>query len=348
MREMHPLTLSFFITYKCNYNCAHCSLSANSKKDIELPISVIRRFLEEGKKLGFRVAVFTGGEPTLKWDKLLKSIQYAKDLGYATRVVSNGWWGFSYENAYKMLFQMKKSGLDEVNISFDDYHVSSFRQLWKMEPLYVLHIAKASLDLNLRLGIAVIEYENSIITREFITKLLSWYLGRSYETIKENVVIVNDVPARAGRGKELPNEILPERELPVSGCEDIGTTYGIHPDGRITVCCGHAIFESNAYDIGNWKENGITLKEAINNTSKNIIYWWLYAQGPKRILKKLGINEKTTHICDACKILMVDHKDELLEYIKHHRDEILVNDVLLNTRAQELVKFVKEKRRATA
>ncbi|ASJ17315.1 hypothetical protein A3L04_09660 [Thermococcus chitonophagus] len=342
---MYPLNLSFFVTYKCNYNCPHCSLNADSKKDLWLPIAVIKKFLKEGKQLGFRVAIFTGGEPTLRLDSLLESIQFAKELGYATRVVSNGWWAFSEESAYNILSQMKEHGLDEINISFDDYHVTFFRQLWNIEPLYIVHVAKASLDLDIRLGIAIIEDANSTINERFVINLLSQHLGRPYEAIKENVVIIKDVPARIGRGKHLPTDIIPEREPLVSGCEDIGMTYGIHPDGRITVCCGHAIFESDFYDVGNWKENGTTLREAIDNASRNLIYWWLYTQGPKKILKKLKIHEKTTHLCDACKMLMVDYKDILIEYLRGHRDEILVNDVLLNTRAQEIVKFVKEKRR---
>ena len=120
--------------------------------------------------------------------------------------------------------------------------------------------------------------------------------------------------------------------------------YGLHPDGRITVCCGHAIFSTDAYDIGNWKMEDKPLQKARERASKNLIYWWLWTTGPKKILKEIGVNVRTTHICDACKILMVDHRKELVEYFKNHKDEILINDVLLNTRAQETVELIKKQR----
>ncbi len=342
---MYPLTLSFFMDYKCNYFCDHCSVNAGPNRDAPFPLEAIKTLLEEGRQLGFKLVVFTGGEPTLDMDKLLTALKYAKNLGYITRVVTNGWWATTFEKTMEILSKMKNAGLDELNTSFDDYHLDIPKRRWPAEPIQFINIAKASIKLNIRLGIGLIYDNTSLITKDFAMKFFSLFLGLTPQEVEEHFKFVVDVPARVGRAStEIPDEETLERELPVSGCDDIGKVYGLHPDGRITVCCGHAIFSTDAYDIGNWKTEEKPLQKAKERASKNLIYWWLWTTGPKKILRKIGINKRTTHICDACKILMVDHRDELIEYFKNHKDEILINDILLNTRAQETVEFIKKQR----
>ncbi len=339
---MIPLVLSFFMDYKCNYFCDHCSVRAGPHRNNPFPLEAIKKLLDEGKKIGFKVVVFTGGEPTLDMDKLLAALRYAKNLGYITRVVTNGFWATTFEKAMDVLSKMKDAGLDEINTSFDDYHLDIPKRRWSVDPAQYVYIVKASLKLNIRIGIGLIYDSNSLITRDFATKFFSLYLGLTPQEIEKHIKFVVDVPARLGRAStEIPDEMILQRELPISGCNDIGKVYGLHPDGRITVCCGHAIFATDAYDIGNWKTEENPLSKARERASQNLIYWWLWTNGPKKILKEIGINERTTHICDACKILVVDNRDKLIEYLKAHKNEILVNDVLLNNRAHETVEFIK-------
>ncbi len=337
---MHPLTLSFFMDYKCNYQCDHCSVNAGPKRSKPFPYDVIKSLLNEGKDLGFKLAVFTGGEPTLDMDKLLKSINYAKKLGYITRVITNGWWAKTYDETIDILYKMKKAGLDELNTSFDDYHLDLPKKRWITDPLFLVNMSKATIDLDIRFAIAIIQNSHSIINKDFVVRYLSLFLGMSISEIEKRFKFVVDLPARVGRGKSIKD--ITQRDFPVSGCDDIGMVYGLHPDGRITVCCGHAIFATDAYDIGNWMTDETPLKKAYERASKNIIYWWIWSLGPNKILEKLNIKETTTHLCDACKILMVDHKKELIEYVKKHKEDILVNDILLNTRAQETVDYLRK------
>ncbi len=340
---MYPHTLSFFMDYKCNYYCDHCSAGSHPSRSSPLPLEVIKKLLDEGKPLGFKLAVFTGGEPTLDMKKLLSALEYAKSLGYKTRVVTNGWWAKTPESALQILSEMKDAGLDELNTDFDDYHLDLRKKRWDTSAQNFVNIAKATVDLDIPLGIGIIKGPNTIIDREFVAKFLAVHLKMSMEEVNKKFKFVEDVVARIGRAaKEIPREEVPERELPVSGCNDIGMVYGVHPDGRITVCCGHAIFVSDAYDIGNWKEEDEPLKTARKRASQNLIYWWIWAVGPKKILKKLGIEKKTTHICDACKILLVDHRKEFIEYFTKHKEEILINEILLNNRARETLNLVKK------
>jgi len=37
-----------------------------------------------------------------------------------------------------------------------------------------------------------------------------------------------------------------------------------------------------------------------------------------------------TNICHACGVLFREHREELYNYLREHRDEVLVNDILLS------------------
>ncbi len=210
--------------------------------------------MDEGKQIGFKLVVFTGGEPTLNMNKLLTVLRYAKNLGYNTMVVTNGYWATTFENAIEFLSKMKDVGLDEINTSFDDYHLDIPKRRWSVDPAKYIYLVKASTKLNIRIGIGLIYDSNSLITRDFAMKFYSLFLGLTPKEVEKYIKFVVDVPARVGRASsEIADEKILQRELPISGCSDIGKIYGLYPDGRITVCCGHAIFVADAYDIGNWK-----------------------------------------------------------------------------------------------
>ncbi|MCL4330624.1 MAG: hypothetical protein M1533_06490 [Candidatus Thermoplasmatota archaeon] len=309
-------------------------LAADSAKEI----------LNKGRELGFKLAAFTGGEPTLALDNLITLIKHAKSLGYITRVVSNGWWAREEDGASLMLTKLKTAGLDEINMSFDDFHLDLPKGRWKAEQRNLINVAKASSSLGMKFGIGIIKKKKSVVNKEFVVNYLSEELGISKDDVLNKFAFIEDVAARTGRGRQtIADKDIEEREFPITGCVDIGSVYGIHPTGRITACCGHAMFDSDAFDVSNWKVDQDPLKRATEITGKNLVYWWLWALGPQKILRKLGVDVKTSHICDACELLTTRYRNEMLGYFRDHKSDILVNDVLLNPRARETVIMARNK-----
>src|SRR5262249_3321555 len=126
-----------------------------------------RILLETFAEISPRLIVFTGGEPMLLGDDLVRAIRLCTDHGVATRVVTNGYWAHTRENARARLQELKDAGLSDINISTDDHHlpwISLQRVRWAVEE------ARA-LGFNV-VGIPACSAPNSALTPEALNRYL--------------------------------------------------------------------------------------------------------------------------------------------------------------------------------
>lgn len=70
-------------------------------------------------------------------DDLFESIAFASSKGLLTRIVTNGEWAENDESARKMIESFRSVGLNELNISYDDFHsawipVDYVTRAWKL------------------------------------------------------------------------------------------------------------------------------------------------------------------------------------------------------------------------
>lgn len=83
-----PILASIKLTFKCNLLCKHCGWR-EIKKHPKLSLNDWKNVLGKMYKLGIRIVVFEGGEPTLI-PFLDELIIYAKNLRLKTILVTNG------------------------------------------------------------------------------------------------------------------------------------------------------------------------------------------------------------------------------------------------------------------
>ncbi len=83
----NPLSLCWQITKKCNYNCPFCL--SGEQNNSELPLSKIKKIIDELAKSNVVRIDFTGGEPMLRSD-FCDILEYASEKGIETLVTSNG------------------------------------------------------------------------------------------------------------------------------------------------------------------------------------------------------------------------------------------------------------------
>jgi len=109
MKTNLPKVLEFQLTLDCQYNCAHCGNvkygEQHTEPTFEQIISVVDCVMPT------KVS-FTGGEPTLRWDLLLKLIRYATSKGIITQLNTNGG-GLSTDRVR----ELEASGLQTLHIS---------------------------------------------------------------------------------------------------------------------------------------------------------------------------------------------------------------------------------------
>jgi putative heme d1 biosynthesis radical SAM protein NirJ2 len=83
------MLVSWNTTNACNLKCSHCYRNAGEMAPGELGFEEGRQLLQEVKRAGFRVIVFSGGEPLLRPD-IFELIAYARSLGLRPVCGTNG------------------------------------------------------------------------------------------------------------------------------------------------------------------------------------------------------------------------------------------------------------------
>lgn len=83
------MILSWNVTNKCNMYCKHCYRDAGEKINDELSTKEGKQLLNEISRAGFKVIIFSGGEPLMRED-IYELIKYASQLGLRPVLGSNG------------------------------------------------------------------------------------------------------------------------------------------------------------------------------------------------------------------------------------------------------------------
>lgn len=105
--------LEILFSFQCNLNCIFCSFG-HKDQFRNKPLTEVKQELEEGYEDGIRSVSFTGGEPTIKKEALLKAVKYADQLGYGEIGIETNGMMLSYRSFCKKL---KNAGINTWIIS---------------------------------------------------------------------------------------------------------------------------------------------------------------------------------------------------------------------------------------
>ena len=116
-------SLHVLLTYQCNYECDHCFVWGSPRQSgvfslVQLE-DVFRQALAVPTIDGF---YFEGGETFIYHPILVKAVWHAHDLGFATGIVTNGYWASGVDEALIWLRPLRDAGLDRIEISYDPLH----------------------------------------------------------------------------------------------------------------------------------------------------------------------------------------------------------------------------------
>lgn len=110
-----PYRMDLALTYRCNNACAHC-YNGRPRNYPEMDTDHWRKVLDQLWQLGIPHVVFTGGEPTLRYD-LPELIAHAQMIGQITGLNTNG----RRLSDAKFLKQLVDAGLDHVQITVESH-----------------------------------------------------------------------------------------------------------------------------------------------------------------------------------------------------------------------------------
>lgn len=121
------MIVSWNTTNQCNMYCDHCYRDAGALADEELNTEEGKALLDEIKKAGFKIMIFSGGEPFMRSD-IFELVEYSKKLGLITVFGTNGTF-ITPEVAKKL----KELEVDGVGISLDSLDKEKHDKLRKLE-----------------------------------------------------------------------------------------------------------------------------------------------------------------------------------------------------------------------
>lgn len=106
-----PIQCSMYVTDQCNLDCHYCTEYDNSRP--HPAVSEVKKWVEHIYNLGVVRVAFVGGEP-LKHPDIVEIVAYAKSLGLATSLTTNG-----FLLTKSLIGQFEQAGLDVIQISID-------------------------------------------------------------------------------------------------------------------------------------------------------------------------------------------------------------------------------------
>ena len=107
------MIVSWNTTNACNLKCAHCYRDAGVKAEEELNTAEAKALLEGIARAGFKIMIFSGGEPLLRPD-ITELVAYATELGLIAVFGTNG----TLITREKVL-ELKAAGAKGMGISLD-------------------------------------------------------------------------------------------------------------------------------------------------------------------------------------------------------------------------------------
>ncbi len=121
------MIVSWNTTNQCNMYCDHCYRDAGAKANEELNTEEGKALLDEIKKAGFKIMIFSGGEPFMRPD-IFELVEHSKKLGLITVFGTNGTF-ITPEVAQRL----KALGVDGVGISLDSLDKEKHDKLRQLE-----------------------------------------------------------------------------------------------------------------------------------------------------------------------------------------------------------------------
>ncbi|MDR0294614.1 MAG: 4Fe-4S cluster-binding domain-containing protein, partial [Prevotellaceae bacterium] len=292
----NPTSLTISPTHKCSAACYNCCLSCSPNIKHIMPFKRIKSHIDEALQTypSIKIVILTGGECFLLGKDLERVIEYIREKGRLSRVVTNAYWAKDYDSAVKKLSTLKTAGLTEFNISTGDNH----QQFVPFQ--YVANAIEVALFLNISPVVIAIEaHPNSKFTRANIEQI-----DKFKESIENKKITIIE-----GAWMNFVNNAdnIPDNKIctnVISGrCEYLFHGITINPYSQMLACCGLTV-EYNPYlKLGDLTRN--TLADLHEKQFEDLFKLWLYVDGPKHIYeciqkKKKSALEKFPHKCAYC------------------------------------------------
>jgi hypothetical protein len=293
------------------------------------------------ERFGLRVVVFAGGEPTVLKTDLFELISGVRNFGINSRMVTNASWATTDEKAEEMVSKLRSAGLNEINISVDDYHLP-FIPLENISRAYKASKGKGFYSVSL----ATCSHASSEVTPERLDELIGERLPRRFDDSGVGMelpprsedgtiyMLSNSIVQGLGRAaREVPHSHrgnIENQELLDRPCPFAIANPAITPSGKLVSCCGFELEGNKVLDYGPVSSRQ-ELFGAIDAANNDVLSAGIANLGPYKLLKLATVLNERVHmrndyvsICEVCQDLVLN--DDALETL--HRNSGIIAEAL--------------------
>ena len=141
------MIVSWMTTNKCNLTCKHCYQDAGENKAAELTTAEALKLIDEIAKAGFKIMIFSGGEPMTRPD-IVDLVAHASSKGLRPVFGTNGTLithdlafklkaaGASLASYYGRVYWISDGDKYYVNFDEGDYKAVFEKGWYSEEPIY--------------------------------------------------------------------------------------------------------------------------------------------------------------------------------------------------------------------
>ena len=350
---MKKNSIAFVTTNACTAYCDHCLMCCAPGEKKYLTFEMMKKSIDELiVAYHLEQVIFTGGEPTLLGDELFRTIRYCTDRGLLTRMVTNAHWADTYENARAYIRKLRAAGLNELNMSCDDFHapyvpMEHIKNAWHASKGMGFH------------SVCIANCQNShpVVDQEYIINLLGerpnniWDMDqrygwkeRTYEKDEYGTMYLlsSSYMQRTGRAGEVfsEEEFEPYHDttaLERAACGGVGSQGSISYDNHLWACCGLQSSGNPVLDVADL--NTVPVVDAMKKVADNVILTAIHTVGPYALIRfvkemdpSVTFKDQYFSLCEMCGDLTTNEK--------------AVN--ILNSNLFTLFKIIKESERLVA
>ena len=318
-RRRYFENLGIILTEKCNIKCAHCIFDCNHTSINQLDESTIKNLITQAANIEMiKLIGFTGGEPFLEYDKLVRLVDFTSSIGMMASVITNGFWAESFGEAVKKLERL--SNLNNLAVSTDRFHQ-------KFIPVHkVKNVIKACHELSILCYVRISYLNDPAAEIQLINNQL--------KDVEEYYVLESQPVTPSGRAaSQIDAKTLFEYDVKRTPC--------ISPDrpiissvGTLLACCGPPVNWGCDHPLLLGNIHKQMLSDIIMAANLNPIVHALRVWGPielLRLVKRQAIKEAIVldlpasnefiEMCSLCKFICTNqiYTDLLLKAVNNSK-----------------------------
>ena len=195
-KHQTPQIVSFAVTKACNLRCLHCHADAREPFPDELTLKEAVQAIDELAMLGTEALIFSGGEPLLRKDLVLRLAEHCVDVGIIPAMLTNG-----VLIDHRVAWELKDAGIMAVGIPIDSTDPQVHDRLRNVPGTFnkALRGIRACNDVDLKVVVTTMALRSNCAE---VPRMIDFVSSLGVD----QVAIYDLVPN--GRGKEMMDEMM--------------------------------------------------------------------------------------------------------------------------------------------